>query len=499
MRIDSWLKIIPEDNLNYELLKPKLTVPNPEYMSRKKMGFKTTEFVVDGKCMECGKAYHKTYQTRKEIPKSCTECGDSIKYLIEEVEMQKTDALYKEMGNELWIPRSLIENYKNYTIVDDTSLGDREVDFKSKIQLGPNKYTAMDQNHFVEELTKSLQTGYGAIGQSQAGSGKTIMSLEVIARLGRPAAILVHKEFLMNQWAERIMDCYKIEKEDIGFVQQDVWEFQGKKIVIMMIQSLLARDYPKSLFDYFGTICIDEVHRIAAYEFRKAIVLFPARYRFGVTATPRRQDNLENVFFWHIGNIAVVGEQQGLKPTVKVVNTNIRPTMMEMNNMYDFRGKQNLNKVIDYLIDNGGRNKLLVNLLVKALKAGRKILLLSGRLAHLETLKNMLDLQMVKEELRYTTGYYIGGMNEEERTISATRHCIFGTFAMAQEALDIQDLDTLFLTTPKSDIEQSTGRILRLLEGKKEPMVIDLSDSIDICIAMLRKRVKMYKELGYMN
>ena len=500
MKVDSWLKITPEDGYDYELLKPKLTVNNPEYLTRKKMGFKTTELQVQGKCPNCGKEVHETYQKRKDIPKECKRCLSPVKYLIDEVEMRRKDPLYKEVGNELWVPRALVHNYQgNNKLEDNTTMGDREVDFKSKIQLGPNEHTAMDQNHFVDELTKSLQNGYGAIGQSLAGSGKTVMALEVISRLKRPTAVLVHKEFLMNQWAERVMDFYNIKKEDVGFVQQDVCEYSNKKIVIIMIQSLLAREYPKSLFDYFGTICIDEVHRVAATEFRKSIVLFPARYRFGVTATPRRQDNLENVFFWHVGDIAVVGEQQGLKPEVKVVKTNVTPTTMERNRFYDFRGKQNLNKVTDYLINSSQRNKLIVSLLVKALKANRKVLLLSGRLAHLENLKNMLELQMIKEGIRHTTGYYIGGMKEEERTISATRQCIFGTFAMAQEALDIQDLDSLFLTTPKSDIEQSTGRILRLMEGKKKPIVIDFSDEIEICIAMLKKRVNMYKDLGYMK
>jgi superfamily II DNA or RNA helicase len=309
----------------------------------------------------------------------------------------------------------------------------------------------------------------------------------------------VHKEFLMNQWADRIMDCYDIKKSDIGFVQQNVCEFEDKKIVMIMIQSLLARDYPKSMFDYFGTLCIDECHRIAAQEFRKAIVLFPARYRLGVTATPRRADKMENVFFWHIGNIVTIGEERRLKPRVKVIKTNLDLTHRDLNNMYDFRGKQNLNKVITYLIENDKRNRIIVSLIKKALKTGRKMMILSGRLDHLERLKIMMDMEMVKDGLRYTSGYYIGGMSEEERTISATRQLIFATVQMAAEGLDIPDLDTLFLVTPKSDIEQAVGRILRTYDGKKEPVVVDFSDPIEICVNMLKKRVSFYRKMRYMT
>ncbi len=500
MRIDSWLKLTKDDNLSFDLIKSRLTLPNPAYTSRVKMGFKTTEFDVHGKCQECGKEIKKVYATRKDIPTGCTKCGAGVKYLIKEMDMNRFDAIYKEVGNELWVPRGLVENYgKGENVEDNTTLGDREIDFKSKIKLGPNEFSTADQTAFVDTFTKALLNGYGSLGQAHPGYGKTNCALEVIARLKRPTAVIVHKEFLMNQWAERITQFYGINESDIGYVQQDVCDFQGKKIVMIMLQSILAREYSQSLFDYFGTVCIDEVHRIAAQEFRKAIVMFPARYRMGVTATPRRQDNLENVFFWHIGSIAAIGEDSKLKAKVTFVKTPLHPTDRDLRMMTDYRGKQNLNKVIDYLLENDGRNRVIVGLLSKALKSGRKVMVLSGRLDHLERLKNMMDTEMVKSGTRYTTGYYIGGMKEEERTISATRDLIYATYAMASEGLDIPDLDTLFLVTPKTDVEQSVGRILRIVKGKKQPVVIDFSDSIEICISMLRKRVNFYNKMGYIN
>lgn len=500
MRIDSWLKLDQSDGIQFDLLKTTLTVPNPSYTSRVRMGFKTTEFNVHGKCTKCNKQIYKTYQYTKEIPKDCLYCKAPIKYIVNEVEMRRQDNLYKEIGNELWVPRGLITKYmQTHSYTDATTLGAYEVDFNSRIQLGPSKFSEDNQVTFVDNFIKGITDNFGAIGQAPPGYGKTVCCLEAIAQLKRPAAIIVHKEFFMNQWSERIMASYKIKESDIGFVQQDTCEFQDKKIVMIMIQSLLAREYPSALFDHFGTICIDECHRIAAQEFRKAIVMFPARYRMGVTATPRRADGMENVFFFHIGEIAAVGEKRKLKPKIKVVKTKLQPTDRDLRHMYDFRGKQNLNKVINYLIDHDKRNRSIVGLLKKALKSGRKIMVLSGRLDHLERLKNMMDMEMVKDKLRFTSGYYIGGMNEEERTISATRQLIFATFQMAEEGLDIPDLDTLFLVTPKSDIEQAVGRILRTFEGKKEPLVVDFSDNIEICMNMLRKRATFYRRMDFIR
>ena len=125
----------------------------------------------------------------------------------------------------------------------------------------PNEKRKEKQEPFVDALTEAMKNSYGAIGQAEAGFGKTVCALEVVARLGRTTAVLVHKEFLLNQWAERVMECYDIDESEIGFVQRDVCDYEGKKIVMIMVQSLLAREYPEELFKYFGMIVVDEVHR----------------------------------------------------------------------------------------------------------------------------------------------------------------------------------------------------------------------------------------------
>ena len=137
---------------------------------------------------------------------------------------------------------------------------------------------------------------------------------------------------------------------------------------------------------------------------------------------------------------------------------------------------------------------------MKALGAGRKVLVLSGRRGHLDDLARVVKLEMEKKEKRYTWGYYVGGMNDKERTIAATRQLILGTYQMAEEGLDIPGLDTLFLTTPKGNIEQAVGRILREVKEKKGPMVLDfVDDSLPMCPNLARKRMGLYRKLGYVE
>jgi superfamily II DNA or RNA helicase len=94
-----------------------------------------------------------------------------------------------------------------------------------------------------------------------------------------------------------------------------------------------------------------------------------------------------------------------------------------------------------------------------------------------------------------TVGYYVGGMKESALKESETKKVVIATYAMAAEGLDIKTLTTLFMVTPKTDIEQSVGRILR--EKHSNPIVVDIVDSHDLFKNQWRKRKTFYKKENY--
>jgi len=102
----------------------------------------------------------------------------------------------------------------------------------------------------------------GAILQADPGFGKTASALELARRLGRTTLIIVHKEFLLTQWQRRIEAFFPDAK--IGIVREDVCDFEGKDIVLAMVQSLALEGadgkqrYPLALYRHFGLIVIDE-------------------------------------------------------------------------------------------------------------------------------------------------------------------------------------------------------------------------------------------------
>ena len=66
---------------------------------------------------------------------------------------------------------------------------------------------------------------------------------------------------------------------------------------------------------------------------------------------------------------------------------------------------------------------------------------------------------------------------------------------MASEALDIKTLTTLVMATPKTDVTQSIGRILRTKHSK--PLVVDVTDQHDVFKRQCNKRIKYYDKQGY--
>jgi len=344
---------------------------------------------------------------------------------------------------------------------------------------------------FMESLDAQGELFKGGLLSAACGTGKTVVCTKLFSMIGKTVLVIVHKEFLMTQWRDRIKEFLGLADEEIGFVQQDKCDYQGKKVVIAMIQSLIGeRIYPKDFYRYFGVVCFDEAHRVGAPEFNKAVTKFPAKYRIGVTATPRRSDGLQSVFEWQLGQvIAKMRGGNALSPKIFQVYFK----MYLPDRYYKWNDKVMLARLINYIVAVRPRNIWLVDQFVKALAKGRKVMVLSDRRDHLTELAD----RFVTRKTKHSHGFYVGGMKPAERDESAKCDLILATYAMAKEGLDIPDIDTLFLATPKTDVEQSVGRIVRSHPDKKPPMVVDVVDTVPTCEDFAKKRLRQYKKLRY--
>lgn len=323
----------------------------------------------------------------------------------------------------------------------------------------------------------------------------TVCACAIMARIGVPTLVIVHKEFLMNQWRERIAQF--LPGTRIGTVQQDVCDYKDCGVVLAMIHSLVGdRDYGQEFWNWPGLIIHDEAHRVGAETFSRAPVRFHARYRLGVSATPRRKDGCEDVFFYHLGPVLYTSHEQRMVPKIRRVWTDFKLVQTPTLNP-SLVSKQLLLK---FLCGNAQRNKTIVDQLLLAVVAGRKPIVLSERLQHLDVLAAsfLREWQQKQTAPPPSVGFYVGGMKEEELDEAAKAQVIFATRQFAEEGLDIPALDTIFLTTPMSDVEQAVGRILRPCDGKKEPVVVDFrDDKVTLCSKAGTSRDRFYVSKGW--
>jgi len=96
-----------------------------------------------------------------------------------------------------------------------------------------------------------------------------------------------------------------------------------------------------------------------------------------------------------------------------------------------------------------------------------------------------------------SVGYYVGGMKEAELKRSEKRQIILATYSMCSEGLDIPSLNTEFLITPKTDVVQIVGRILRTKHVVTNPTLFDFVDKHDVFQRQWQKRRAYYRKQGF--
>ncbi len=370
---------------------------------------------------------------------------------------------FVENGN-IYMPRQLIID-SGVEIEDRTvAVGlDRALKFEGELR--------REQVDVVNKvLSRFSGRVNGGIIQSPPGSGKTVMALKLVSELGLKTLVIVHKDFLVKQWTERIGAF--IPDARVGRIQQDVVDVEGKDIVIGMMQSLSMRRYD-DVYDRFGLVIIDEGHHLGARVFHKSIVNFGARYRLMLSATPYRADGCEKVFEYHIGRVIAKVETYEMTPKVYIVRT---PFCIK-----DGTDKEVLTNILCGI---PSRNEYITKLVKKAYTEGRKVIVFSKRLRHLDALARRLAA--IGVDYCYFTG------DKPDYNGVKRKRVILATVQMAKEGLDIADIDCEIFTVPQGNVEQDVGRALRLLEGKKKPIIIDIVDSNDYCIRTAKKRMEYY-------
>jgi len=422
-------------------------------------------------------------QLKKDVtvlPKVCQNYG-GVGDKVEPI------CLYQENKTKIYIPRFFgINKYGKADKFKIQKPINANLNFSSELR--------PIQKHIVECYKNNINSDFGGGGIICAGCGvgKTVISLFIAAHIKVKTLVVVHKEFLMNQWIDRINEF--LPGANIGTIQGTKSDVIDKDIVIGMLQSVSMHKYDNHIFDDFGLVIYDECHHLGARVFSKALLKTNFKYTLGLSATPTRKDGLTKVFLWYLGDIVYKQEKsEDSNIDVSIYNyINSDPTYCKEE--VNFKNQIMNPKIINNIAKCKKRNDYIISLIPTLLSQNRTILILTERIAQVEYIYDKVN------ELELTTiGKYIGKLRQEVLDESLKCRIIIGTYNMIEEGFDCKSLDTLIMATPKVDIEQSIGRILRKQKEERtiKPLVIDIYDKFANNLNKGKKRITYYKKQKY--
>jgi len=356
-----------------------------------------------------------------------------------------------------------------------------------------NKTLRDYQERSVNDLKKQRQ----GILQAPCGSGKTVIALALLQRLGQKTLILVDELKLMRQWFESIVNDLGIPEKSVGQIGESI--NKTEEITIGMFQTIRNLNETElfTLSSKFGLVIVDECHIVPAKTIYRTVNHFESYYRFGLTATPKRRDGLEFLLFDTIGPIVskissqeLVNEEVYVPVIVVPIFTNITYFIQEPKSS---SAKLYWRKhIIDRLIRDETRNRVIIQ---KVLQQSGVHLVLSERIDHCKYLASEIGKYKKTELL-------LGEVKAEERERirkDSSIEVIVGT-SVADKGLDIPQIQHIHLTIPTTNtgtLTQRIGRGRRPWDDKEYCYVYDYIDNDTYFKKIFYNRINFYKKQNF--
>ena len=354
----------------------------------------------------------------------------------------------------------------------------------------PAKIEGIDFRGYQDRaVNAAMGTSQGVI-VAPTGSGKTLAALELIRRRAQRAVILVHSQALARQWRKVIQKAFPGIHP--GMIGDGEW-YEGKEITVAIMQTLSSRpEAARAFASRIGLAVVDEAHHAPSGTFAEVISMFPGKYRYGFTATPKRGDGLGEVINRLIGDTVAtihpdeVEDLGGIVPArVLAVDTGIRFPQVNTDS------KTAWTDLMSLLAQNTDRNALIARIVID-ISRQRQTLILTDRVAHAEAMAKCIPGALLVH----------GSIADRNRRMieMKTARVTIGTRGLLGEGLDVSVWSALVVASPisgETPLLQGVGRVIRPAPGKKEGLVVDIVDAHPFLLSSWHKRRAIYNGRGW--
>lgn len=407
----------------------------------------------------------------------------------------------------LYLPRGLVNQLENrlpnLELIDQRSQG-QSLAATFIGELYPAQQVA---------LTALAADDYGVL-KADTGFGKTVTAAKLIADKKVSTLILVHNKTLADQWQSSLENFLEIagepfpeytptgrlkKKTQIGKIYGGK-ELRSGLIDIALFQSLAKRDDLEELFSQYGMVIVDEAHHISAVTFEEVVTKVSSKYLYGLTATPEKDDGLENILFMRVGEVVYEAHKE-------------IPLHIQQNLYLRFTGLgeqerelvgRSIHEYYEMMLESDARNQLLLADIKTCVVEKRHVILLTRYVKHLDRLKELIEAENIDVPL-YVLNSKIKSSELRQEFAKLKDEgrpfILLTTGSYAGEGFDLPALDTLLLAMPNSGaavIKQYLGRLQRNLDEKEELRVYDYVDyAIPTLFRMYQKRMRVYRKLDY--
>lgn len=403
----------------------------------------------------------------------------------------------------------LFENSNIQYVFDDKRNRGKQINVHFKGTLRDGQQSAADALLQYENGILSVPTAFG----------KTVIGASLIAERKCNTLILVHLQTLCDQWKKSLEQFLEIneplpkpeKKRGRKKIHSIIGQIcSGKNtssgiIDIALVQSLVRENEVNDLVKNYGMVIVDECHHASSLSYEKVLSETNARYVYGLTATPKRQDGQHPATFMQCGPIrySIDAKEQSYKRNFEhyIVPCFTRFRKPLNKNESDWH----ITKIYAALAEDELRNQQIATDVREAIINGRTPIILAQRKEHVIRLANILENQTSARIIILIGADSAKTRNKMTESLAAISDdeqlVIIATGKYIGEGFDYPRLDTLFLASPiawKGTLAQYAGRLHRDYHSKQDVIVYDYVDiHIPVLERMYHKRLTGYAQIGY--